>query len=62
MIAESMRYLIANYQFTNNAWTERFRDDFVKPPIKAGFLELMIPKVTPSREKVLNKHVGGNGK
>ena len=57
-----MRYLIANYQFTNDAWTERFRDAFVKPPIKAGFLELMIPKVTHSREKVLNKHVGGNGK
>jgi len=60
MIAESLRYLIANYQFTNNALPERLRDDFVTPPIKAGFLELMIPKVTLSREKVLNEYVGGN--
>lgn len=52
----------ANYQFTNGAWTERFRDGFVKPPIEAGFLELMIPNFTSSREKVLNEHVGGNRK
>lgn len=52
----------AGLEMKEALYRTRFRDGFVKPLIETGCLELMIPDFTSSGEKVLNEHVGEDGK